>query len=365
MDARDKDLENQDEEEKLGEGDGIIGERSNEEMFIDKEGEEVSKEEEYDEEEIDTLDYDELRRKLEEDIVKWNENGKNLVDSQQVWRTCCNLTRDLSFDLCEQLRLILEPTLATKLKGDYRTGKRLNMRKVIPYIASQFKKDKIWMRRTRPSKRTYQIMLSIDDSKSMAESKSIQLAYQSLALISKALSQLEAGDISVVSFGQEVKLLHPFEKPFSDEAGAAVVNRFTFDQDGTHVKEMMHSCIEILEQARSSSNNAGDLWQLQIVISDGICESHEKIQSLVRKAAENRIMVVFIVLDNRQNKDSLTKLTTVTYEDDPMTGRPVLKMTKYMDTFPFDYFVILEEINMLPEILSETLRQYFMLIGTS
>ncbi len=30
---------------------------------------------------------------------------------------------------------------------------------VIGYIASHFRKDKIWMRRTRPDKRTYQVQL--------------------------------------------------------------------------------------------------------------------------------------------------------------------------------------------------------------
>ncbi len=30
------------------------------------------------------------------------------------------------------------------------------MRKVIAYIASHFRKDKIWLRRTRPDQRTYQ-----------------------------------------------------------------------------------------------------------------------------------------------------------------------------------------------------------------
>ncbi len=54
-------------------------------------------------------------------------------------------------------RLILEPTLASRLAGDYRTGKRLNMRRVIAFVASQFRKDKIWMRRTRPDKRKYQV----------------------------------------------------------------------------------------------------------------------------------------------------------------------------------------------------------------
>lgn len=60
-------------------------------------------------------------------------------------------------------------------RGDYRTGKRLNMRKVIPYIASQFRKDKIWLRRTKPSKRQYQICLAIDDSSSMIDNHSKQV----------------------------------------------------------------------------------------------------------------------------------------------------------------------------------------------
>lgn len=60
-------------------------------------------------------------------------------------------------------------------RGDYRTGKRLNMRKVIPYVASQFRKDKIWLRRTKPSKRQYQICLALDDSASMVDNHSKQV----------------------------------------------------------------------------------------------------------------------------------------------------------------------------------------------
>lgn len=60
-------------------------------------------------------------------------------------------------------------------RGDYRTGKRLNMRKVIPYIASQFRKDKIWLRRTKPSKRDYHICLAVDDSSSMVDNHSKQV----------------------------------------------------------------------------------------------------------------------------------------------------------------------------------------------
>jgi midasin len=49
------------------------------------------------------------------------------------------------------------------------------MRKVIPYIASQYRKDKIWLRRTKKSKRQYQILLAIDDSSSMSDNESKQV----------------------------------------------------------------------------------------------------------------------------------------------------------------------------------------------
>jgi len=79
-------------------------------------------------------------------------------------------TSGLAQELSEQLRLVLEPSKASRLQGDFRTGRRINMRRVIPYIASQFKKDKIWLRRTRPSKRQYQIIMAVDNSSSMMDS---------------------------------------------------------------------------------------------------------------------------------------------------------------------------------------------------
>ena len=79
----------------------------------------------------------------------------------QVWGRCEALTAGLSSDLAEQLRLVLAPQLASKMAGEYRTGKRISMKRVIAYIASHFRKDKIWLRRTRPDKRKYQASPSI------------------------------------------------------------------------------------------------------------------------------------------------------------------------------------------------------------
>lgn len=69
--------------------------------------------------------------------------------------------------LCEELKSILEQKKISDLKGDYRTGKRLNMKRVISYIASNYRKDKIWLRRTDPSETHYRILVGVDDSSSM------------------------------------------------------------------------------------------------------------------------------------------------------------------------------------------------------
>ena len=61
--------------------------------------------------------------------------------------------------LAEQLRLIIEPTKRSRLRGDYKSGKRLNMRRIIPYVASNFRKDRIWLRRTKPAKRECEVRI--------------------------------------------------------------------------------------------------------------------------------------------------------------------------------------------------------------
>ena len=43
------------------------------------------------------------------------------------------------------------------------------MKKVIPFIASNFRKDRIWMRRSEPDKRNYQILIALDNTLSMKE----------------------------------------------------------------------------------------------------------------------------------------------------------------------------------------------------
>lgn len=113
-----------------------------------------------------------LDNKLEEEL---NSDGTS-VDRRIVerameirWSIISNSVSQLSSLLAENLRMIIEPTIASRLQGDYRTGKRLNIRRLISYVASDYRKDRIWMRRTKKVKRNYQICIAVDDSASVKD----------------------------------------------------------------------------------------------------------------------------------------------------------------------------------------------------
>lgn len=291
-----------------------------------------------------------------------DEPKRSIDNARELWQRSERATSDLVARLGEQLRLILEPTLATKLRGDYKTGKRLNMKRIIPYIASQFRKDKIWLRRTKPSKRQYQIMVALDNSKSMSESNCVKLAFDSLCLVARTLTQLESGGLSIVKFGETSKEVHSFDQQFSTETGAKVFQWFDFQDTKTDVKKLVAESLKIFERGRAITNS--DQWQLEIIISDGVCEDHETIERLVRRAREKKIMLVFVIIDGITSNESIMDMSQVNYVPDK-NGNPQLKITKYLDSFPFEFYVVVHEISELPEMLSLILRQYFSDLASS
>lgn len=123
---------------------------------------------------------------------------------------------------------MLVPTLIASFKGDYKSGKRLNMKKIIPYIASNFRKDKIWLRRSDPSKRTYQILLAIDDSLSMSQQNVGFFALQSMTTLSLAMSKLEVGQIGIAAIKNGLQLLHDFSKPLTPAESPFILSHFDF-----------------------------------------------------------------------------------------------------------------------------------------
>jgi midasin len=131
------------------------------------------------------------------------------------------------------------------------------------------------------------------------------------------------------------------------------------------------------------------LWQLQLIVSDGVCEDHNGIRSLVRQAHEERIMMVFVIVDatagtpsfsaaasgtatpatnealaqaaeqKKKKSSSILDLQTAEFVKDPNTGEMSVRTVKYLDSFPFGYYLVVRDVRELPGVLAGALRQWF------
>merc|ERR1711892_654020 len=267
----------------------------------------------------------------------------------------------LSHQLCEQLRLILEPTKASKLQGDFRTGKRLNMRKIIPYIASQFKKDKIWLRRVKPNKREFQILVALDDSSSMSDNQSREIALSSLNTLSSALALLEVGQLGVLRFGKSAEIIHSLGVQWSQSAGQKIQNQFTFEQKETSLVSLLNLSTQLFARSNSSSSSRNlSVSQLLIIVSDGrgvFHEGREKVLQSVMKARQAGYFCLFLIVENPSAPDSVLDIRLPVF-----SGGQLVTIDSYMDHFPFQHYIVLRDVINLPHTLSDALRQWFELV---
>ncbi|VDO48426.1 unnamed protein product [Schistosoma margrebowiei] len=271
------------------------------------------------------------------------------------WSIYCQRSNSLARQLCETLRLVLEPTKASRLRGDYRTGKRINMRKIIPYLASQFRKDKIWLRRSQPSQREYRILIAVDDSSSMSENLCKQMTFESLTTVITALNLLEVGRIGVCSFGESVRVLHDLKDPWVTDAGPRVLSQFTFGQPKTSLVQLLQCTTHLMNSTGYMNSTSSNVIpsQLLLILSDGVFSEDPQspsLQAAVRLARDSHIFPVCLILDDVRKKHSIFDLRRYCGPG---------KLQPYMDVFPLPYYLVLRDLACLPNLLADALRQWF------
>ena len=87
-----------------------------------------------------------------------------------------------------------------------------------------------------------------------------------------------------------------------------------------------------------------------------IRDSSQAVESGVRKLTEMGVFSVFIILDGLA-KDSVVDIKVPTF----VPGQPPI-IKSYLDTFPFPFYIVLRDIQSLPSVLGESLRQWFELV---
>jgi len=104
--------------------------------------------------------------------------------------------------------------------------------------------------------------------------------------------------------------------------------------------------------------DSGDRSSMQLVflISDGRIErdSRSALKRLIREMVERNILLAMIIVEGKEKKkDSILNMKEVTFEK----GKPVVK--RFIDDYPFPYYIVLDEVLSLPEVLGDALKQWF------
>uniref|UniRef100_A0A4W3JTX9 Midasin n=1 Tax=Callorhinchus milii TaxID=7868 RepID=A0A4W3JTX9_CALMI len=234
----------------------------------------------------------------------------------EMWQQYQALTSPLSQQLCEQLRLILEPTQAAKL----RSARSANQHPHYWIVGQDTGRNTTFIH--------FIITLRFTCS----------------------------------SFGENVQLLHPFHEQFSDQSGARILRSCKFQQKKTKIAQFLDSAASMFVAAQQHAQQGNpETAQLLLIVSDGrglFLEGKERVTAAVQAARNNNIFVIFVVLDNPNSRDSILDIKVPIFK-----GQGELPEIKsYMEEFPFPFYVILRDVNALPETLSDALRQWFELV---
>lgn len=198
---------------------------------------------------------------------------------------------------------MLEPQLSQNLQGDFKTGKRLNMKKVISFIASHYRNDKIWLRRTLPSKRDYKILIAIDDSMSMRESSQGFFSLEAMIALAEALNRLEVGKVAMARIRDRMDLVHSFDDTYTSEKAAHVVSQFAFEhQAPTSADYAMANFVcdaNKLLDLQNGGNSLAVNCPFVIVLSDGRFNK-DNVRRYIREAKEKRYLYIFVILDKQK-----------------------------------------------------------------
>ena len=99
--------------------------------------------------------------------------------------------------------------------------------------------------------------------------------------------------------------------------------------------------------------------QLLLILSDGrgvYNEDKRKRQELVRRLKLANVFIVFIIIEN-DCSESVLDMKMVEEVNGVLTPKP------YLEQFPFSFYLILKDINYLPQSLSDAIRQWFEIVS--
>ncbi|KAI5181447.1 midasin [Nematocida sp. AWRm80] len=217
-------------------------------------------------------------------------------------------------DLTQQLSIILEENEKSAYEGDYINGRRLNMKRIIPYIASDGQKNKIWMRKSKRQNRDYLIRIFVDNSGSIKNGGMTESLIKALTNITNSLDLLNVS-FELAIFGGTVQ----HKKNMSE-----LISSLTFDAQETR--------IEWITQKEYCS------FGYNIIIGDGLF--YDRYEPL--KTISNTLL---LIVDNSKIKEMRTVKNIM--------GELIIN--KYLDMLGLPYCIV-DSTSLLEQMFCQELK---------
>ena len=305
-------------------------------------------------------DYLDINKKNDKDII--NDNNTKISSSLELFfNSLLSSSQNQIIKLTSLLKVILTPNLQSKLIGNYKTGKRLNMKKIISFIASNYRQDKIWLRRTLPYNRDYYITISIDNSLSMKQNNIGYYALQSMLILIKSLQKVGIDNLSLYGITDDCVELYDYnrEKNMMDnDKIKKIINYFKFNFESKNsfdysIRNFLNKSIQNIENNTINDRNKLK-YNINFIISDGRFNKNN-VKGLTALAKEKGILYVFIIIDRYkfEDKNSILNTMTVKYND-----KGDIDIEKYLADFPFQYYTVVQDIQDLPDVLKGILVKW-------
>ena len=287
-----------------------------------------------------------------------NNNSNELI--KQFYSSIIQLSQNQIIKLTSLLKTILTPNIQSKLTGNYKTGKRLNMKKIISFIASNYRQDKIWLRRTLPFNRDYYITISIDNSLSMKSNNIGYYAIQTLIILVNSLQKVGIDNLNINLINDDCIILYDYNKEKSLLNSEKLIDiikhfKFNFASNNSLDFSMRNFLIKNIKNIENSTVNSNKLkYNINFIISDGRMNK-DNVKGLTALAKEKGILYVFIIIDKYKFEDnnSIIKSQSVSFDEN---GN--LKVKNYLEDFPFQYYVIVQDIEDLPYVVKGILVKW-------
>jgi len=209
-------------------------------------------------------------------------------------------------------------------------------------------------------------------------------ALQTLCVLCQALAQLEVGEYAVLAFGSASPRVllplgsgQPHAASFGWNQAGPLLREFTFEEESSQshnrsLADMMRLSSELFDE-RNGPSPARPFSQMSIVISDGRFNK-SKVRPWVNMALARQQLPLLIIVDsmaesgtasssgaagNNSAKRSVFDLRAVNYEG----GR--CQVVPYLADFPFPYYVVVQDLQSLPAILGDVMKQWFELAAAA